>query len=145
MFDKFSSEFEYILNYCLNGEIIAEAHTAYSTLHRLMVYFRYFRRKMRNMEAHAWPKKIIVVYSSTKENKLTICKPCITQNPEIANNGHFRGYKTYSCGTLNSPTMMTSHGGSATVPRQIRRMLAVCVRTPAIDRDLIEYVAILLK
>ena len=43
---------------------------------------------------------------------------------------------------LKSPTMMTSHGGSETVPRQIRRMLVVCARTPAIDRYLIEYVAI---
>ena len=39
----------------LNGEIAAEVHTAYITLHRLMVYFRYFRTKMTNAEAYLGP------------------------------------------------------------------------------------------
>ena len=30
-------------NHCLNGEITAEAHTVYTTIHRSIVYFRYFR------------------------------------------------------------------------------------------------------
>ena len=30
-------------NHCLNGEITAEAHTVYTTVHRSIVHFRYFR------------------------------------------------------------------------------------------------------
>ena len=35
-----------------------------------------------------------------KNIKPTISKPCITPEREIANNGNFRGYQTYSRGTL---------------------------------------------
>ena len=51
-----------------NGEITAEEHIAYITLHRLMVYFRYLRIKTRNTEPHSWHEKILNVHFSTKEN-----------------------------------------------------------------------------
>ena len=41
------------LIYCLNGEIPVEAHTACTTLRRLIVYYRYLRTEMRNTEAHS--------------------------------------------------------------------------------------------
>ena len=68
---NFSSEFAQEPSYCLNGETTttAEAHNAYSTLLRLMVYFRYFRTKMRkNVKAHSWTRKILMMHSNTKEN-----------------------------------------------------------------------------
>ena len=48
------SHFEILRMNCLNGEIAAEAHAAYNTLHRLMVYFRI---KMRNTEPLSWHEK----------------------------------------------------------------------------------------
>ena len=61
----FSSELAQEPKYFLNGEITAEARTAYSALHRLMLYFR---TKLINMEVHSSLKKIIIVYFSTTEN-----------------------------------------------------------------------------
>ena len=62
-------------NCCLNGEITAVAHIAYSSLHSLMAYFWNFLTKIKNMEAHLQtPKKIPIVYSSTEEVKPTISK-----------------------------------------------------------------------
>ena len=79
------SEFAHEHEYCFNGEITAQAHPAYSALHRLLVYFR---NKIRNMEAHSWPKKILIVHYSTKNIDPTISKSCITQNRELNNNGN---------------------------------------------------------
>ena len=50
-------------NYCLNGEITAEARTAYTILHGVMVYigtfFRNFRAKKKTKtEAHSQPDKM---------------------------------------------------------------------------------------
>ena len=41
----FSSEFAHEPNYCLSDEITAEAHTAYSILHRLMYIFGILEHK----------------------------------------------------------------------------------------------------
>ena len=39
----FQTSFSVGIQHCLNGEITAEAHTVYTTIHRSIVNFRYFR------------------------------------------------------------------------------------------------------
>ena len=102
----FSSEFAHEHNYCLNGEITAEAYTAFSTLHRLMVYFRYFGTKMWNMEAHSWSKKILTVQYKRKLN-LKFRIPSSRRTMKSATMVIFEESKHTVAGLLKSPMTIT--------------------------------------
>ena len=98
---------------CLNGEIITEAHTAYSTFRRLLVYFRTKWETWKHIHDQ---RKYSWYFLVQRKTKLIISKPCIKQNHEISYKGNFRGYLTYSREILKSTTMIncvTSNGQEA--------------------------------
>ena len=83
---------------------VAHFHTSFSVGIQLVYLMAKSPRKhtlrtqMGNTEAHSGPSQILIVHFSTKENQITISKPCITPEHEIANSGNFRGYQIYSRG-----------------------------------------------